>query len=186
MYQQGKEYADAIKAFKRMLQIAWYENDQHHETKAYEYLALQYFYLQQLDKAQVYKLKAFHGDVEGDESDWKRTAMKARLNYKKEVASSMGLKPLNIIKALRQHTHVERTAISKISSRTNLIGSYLKMKEQIKKISEGPFFDMCLDKIIPNLTRYKIHDRVIRISSPLNSKKFKDEVPSPAAKSYES
>ena len=40
MYQEQKEYLMAIKAFKRMLQIAWVENDQNSETKAYEYLAL--------------------------------------------------------------------------------------------------------------------------------------------------
>ena len=51
MNQDDKEYVDAIRAFKRMLQIAWSEHDQHYETKAYEYLALQYFYLQLLDKA---------------------------------------------------------------------------------------------------------------------------------------
>ena len=55
----------ALKAFKRMLQIAWFENDQINETKAYEFIALQHFYLQCLQKASVYKLKAFHGDIEG-------------------------------------------------------------------------------------------------------------------------
>ena len=102
MAQDDKEYADAILAFKRMLQIAWYENDTHQETKAYEYLALQYFYLQQLDKAQVYKLKAFHGDVEGPESDYKRVASKARLNYKRETTGrKVGNKVMTRIKALR-------------------------------------------------------------------------------------
>jgi len=40
MYQEQKEYWMAIKAFKRMLQIAWFDNDQKSETKAYEFLAL--------------------------------------------------------------------------------------------------------------------------------------------------
>ena len=55
MYQEMKEYHMAILAFKFMLQIAWVENDSHSETKAYEYLALQHFYLQALSKARVYK-----------------------------------------------------------------------------------------------------------------------------------
>ena len=66
MYQQMKEYKLAIIAFKFMLQIAWTENDQNYETLAYEYLALQHFYLQALSKAAVYKLKNFHGDLEDD------------------------------------------------------------------------------------------------------------------------
>ena len=40
VYQQDKEYWTAIRAFKRMLQLSWVENDQHAETKSYEYLAL--------------------------------------------------------------------------------------------------------------------------------------------------
>ena len=45
MFQEMKEYKMAIRAFKFMLQIAWTENDQNAETSAYEYLALQHFYL---------------------------------------------------------------------------------------------------------------------------------------------
>lgn len=101
MYQDDKEYEDAIRAFKRMLQIAWTENDQHFETRAYEYIALQHFYMQRMDKAQVYKLKAFHGDTEGPESDCKRTSIKARLNYKLKVASEMGFKRMKQIKPQR-------------------------------------------------------------------------------------
>ena len=72
MFQEDKEYRMAIIAFKRMLQAAWVENDQHFETKAYEHLALQHFYLQVLSKASVYKLKAFHGEIEDAQSVSKR------------------------------------------------------------------------------------------------------------------
>ena len=68
MYQEDKEYNMAITAFKRMLQLAYVQSDQHYETKAYEYLALQHFYLQVLTKASVYKLKAFHGEIEDETS----------------------------------------------------------------------------------------------------------------------
>ena len=44
---------------------------------------------------------------------------------------------------------------------------------------------MRLEEIMQKLVRLKINDRVIRLSSPLNSRKFMDEVPSPMAKSYE-
>ena len=82
MYQEDKEYKMAIIAFKRMLQAAWVESDQHYETKAYEYLALQHFYLQVLSKASVYKLKAFHGEIEDATSVSKKQAISARINYK--------------------------------------------------------------------------------------------------------
>lgn len=70
-----KEYQYAISCFKKMLQVAWYQNDQHSETKAYDLLALQHFYLQTLQKASVYKLKAFHGDLEEDDSVCKKQAI---------------------------------------------------------------------------------------------------------------
>ena len=55
-----------------MLQIAWQENDFLSETRCYDHIAIQYFYLQKLKKAQVYKLKAFHGDHETEDSVCKR------------------------------------------------------------------------------------------------------------------
>ena len=76
--QEQKDYQKAILAFKRMLQIAWIENDYASETRAYDHLAIQYFYLQQLKKAQIYKLKAFHGDIETDDSVSKRQAIHMR------------------------------------------------------------------------------------------------------------
>jgi tetratricopeptide (TPR) repeat protein len=85
LYQDKKEYNDAILAFKRMLQVAWMENDLHYETKSYEYIALQHFYLQSLSKASVYKMKAFHGDLEGSDSVCKRQAIQSRISWKKRI-----------------------------------------------------------------------------------------------------
>ena len=85
MYQEMKEYKMAIIAFKFMLQIAWTENDQNYETRAYEYLSLQHFYLQALGKASVYKLKNFHGDLEEDGSVIKRQAVTTRISYKNRI-----------------------------------------------------------------------------------------------------
>lgn len=39
----------AIKAFKKMLRIAWISNDAQSEIKAYANLGTQYFYFQELD-----------------------------------------------------------------------------------------------------------------------------------------
>lgn len=80
---------------------------------------------------------------------------------------------------------VDRTAISKISTRTNILDTYAKIKEKIKEISQESFYNLSLEQIMQKLTKLKINDRVIRVSSPLNSKKFHDTVPSPMAKSYE-
>ena len=86
-----------------MLQIAWLEDDFPSETRSYDHLALQYFYLQKLKKAQVYKLKAFHGDHETEDSVCKRQAIHMRECYKKRVAC-VGQK--NTGKRERQQRHI--------------------------------------------------------------------------------
>lgn len=46
----------------------------------------------------------------------------------------MGVKRMVRVKKQRQHKRVDRTAISKISSRTNIIDTYFVIKQQIKEI----------------------------------------------------
>ena len=45
LLQDNGEYEKAIVCFKKLLQIAWAENDMLMETKAYECLSIQHFYL---------------------------------------------------------------------------------------------------------------------------------------------
>ena len=72
IHQEKRDYQKAIMAFKKMLQVSWQENDTLQETNAYDYLAMQYFYLQQLQKAKIYKEKAMNGDIEPDDSVYKK------------------------------------------------------------------------------------------------------------------
>ena len=85
---------------------------------AYEYLALQHFYLQALGKASVYKLKNFYGDMEEDSSVIKRQAVAIRVAYKKRI----GVRKL---KPERQNKHIERTPISKVATKTVHKNTYL-------------------------------------------------------------
>lgn len=43
-----QEYEKAIRLFKKMLKVIWIEGDQKQELKLYEMLALQYFYMQDM------------------------------------------------------------------------------------------------------------------------------------------
>ena len=51
MHQQNKDYKLAIVCFKKMLHLAYMENNTYEEIRAYECLALQHFYLQDLKRA---------------------------------------------------------------------------------------------------------------------------------------
>ena len=45
LLQEQGEYEKAIVCFKKLLQIAWFEDNMNMETRAYECLSLQHFYL---------------------------------------------------------------------------------------------------------------------------------------------
>lgn len=137
---------------------------------------MQHFYLQVLSKAKVYKLKAFHGEIEDSKSVSKRQAVLARMNYKLRVGKR---KP----KPERQNRFIERTHISKVAVKTSRLDNYQQMKEQIREIKAGKFKDMTLDQILFILLQRRVGDRLLRCCSPLSAFKS-DEVPSPTVKSY--
>ena len=51
-------------ALKRLLQIAWFENDQANEMAAYSLIAKQYFYMSDLHKSAYYMDRAMRGKFE--------------------------------------------------------------------------------------------------------------------------
>ena len=48
------DHDNAIKAYKKMMQLAWETNIPEYEVKSYHNLAKQYFYLQFIEKASFY------------------------------------------------------------------------------------------------------------------------------------
>ena len=68
LLQEQGEYEKAIVCFKKLLQIAWVEDNMLMETRAYELLSLQHFYLQHINKANFYQDRAFRGKLERETS----------------------------------------------------------------------------------------------------------------------
>lgn len=64
-----KQYDSALNAFKRMLQIAWFINDDREEIRAYEQLSQAYFYKGELAKAAQCNTRALKGLLEEPDSD---------------------------------------------------------------------------------------------------------------------
>ena len=54
LLQQMHDFEQAIKAFKLLLQLAWVTNSADYETKAFNYLSKQYFYMQYIQKCRFY------------------------------------------------------------------------------------------------------------------------------------
>jgi tetratricopeptide (TPR) repeat protein len=53
-YQTTKEHSLAIIALKKILQLAWIQNNFEFEMKAYDAIAKQYYYMGEMEKAKYY------------------------------------------------------------------------------------------------------------------------------------
>lgn len=53
-YQFIREYENAIKCFKKQLEMAWSKEDYPNEMFAYDKIAINYFYLSDLEKSKYY------------------------------------------------------------------------------------------------------------------------------------
>lgn len=67
-YQFMKEYENAIKCFKKQLEISWSKGDYQGEMMAYDKIAINYFYLSDLEKAKYYQERMMRGQFEGKKS----------------------------------------------------------------------------------------------------------------------
>lgn len=76
------EYDMAIVASKKLLQMAWIIGNQLFELRAYEHLAFNYFYIQNVEKAQFYSNRVVRGIIESDGSGPKATSMSIKHSHK--------------------------------------------------------------------------------------------------------
>ncbi len=68
VYSHIKNYENAIKCFKKQLELSWRTNDVAEELKAYESLGMQYYYLGKLDRAKYYNDRCMRGKIEKKDS----------------------------------------------------------------------------------------------------------------------
>lgn len=66
IYRLMSENEEAVKQFKKMLQLAWQEGNLEMELKAYDNLSMEYFYLGQLQKSNYYHDRFMRGKSEND------------------------------------------------------------------------------------------------------------------------
>lgn len=68
LLQMDKDFFNAAKAFKKMMQIAWVTNTPEYEVKSFANLSKQYFYQQYIEKAQFYQSRFLRGMLENPAS----------------------------------------------------------------------------------------------------------------------
>lgn len=81
IFQHLKDYSRAIVCFKKMLQFSWVTNSYEGEINAFDQLALQYFYLGDLEKTKYHK-RSTNGIREKENSYARVTAIE---KFNKEV-----------------------------------------------------------------------------------------------------
>ena len=61
IFQYLRQYNKALTYFNKMLQIAWFLRDKYNEFRAYDYIGINYFYLQNIEAAKFFHLKMMKG-----------------------------------------------------------------------------------------------------------------------------
>lgn len=94
-YRQMNDNENAVKTFKKLLQLAWQEQDILYEMTAYDNLALDYFYLGQLAKSKYYHDRIMRGKMENDKSIVKRVSTNLLVSRREQRhnAETKGEKP---------------------------------------------------------------------------------------------
>jgi tetratricopeptide (TPR) repeat protein len=64
-------YEKAIKCYKKQIEVAWVLNKKHDELRALDNIGMQYFYLNDKNKAKYYHNRFLNGRSEKDESNIK-------------------------------------------------------------------------------------------------------------------
>jgi len=63
-YFYAGQYANATRAYKKLMMLAWQQNDDKSEMKAFNGLALQYFYAGEIDKCEFLLDRVMRGKKE--------------------------------------------------------------------------------------------------------------------------
>jgi hypothetical protein len=104
VYEEKKEFDNAMKSYKNVLKFAWISQDIEVELKAYIKLSMEYFYMGKIDKSNAYHQKYMFGYLEPKDSSIRSLTMLRyqterknfesrkfkKLDYKLAASSSVG------------------------------------------------------------------------------------------------
>lgn len=82
IYQFLNNHLNATKCFKKMLQLAWVKNNFNAEMVAYDCMAIQYYYLGDLDRSDYFHNRSMKGIREKEDS---RDRQHAIQTYDKKI-----------------------------------------------------------------------------------------------------
>lgn len=136
IYSERKEYEKAIRLFKKLLKVIWVESDTKQEIKLYELMALQYFYLQDIQECRKYMDRALRGKLEGEKSSVKSQTLQLGFRATEDRIST---------KRTFFAAHVQRKShITKYSDQ--IVHSYQRSYELMERPVERPSFKQIADE----------------------------------------
>ena len=114
----------ATNNWKKFLQLAWWNDDVNAEMQAYENLAIDNFYLGQMQKSEYYDVKYKQGDSEAPESLVRKVAIQ---KIKQSIALQMGIVSQDHLQ--KQKGKVVKNSFDKMPSPSSF-GTISKLKEK--------------------------------------------------------
>lgn len=87
-YKLVKQYHLALVNFKKLLQLAWSENNTEWELKAYDFIGLAYYYLGELEKSKYYHKRMWEGICEDKNSTVRELSLKALMEKRQRRNST--------------------------------------------------------------------------------------------------
>jgi hypothetical protein len=79
-----QDYPNAIKCYKKQLELAWSLKDYSEEMLAYDMIAVNYFYLGDLTKSKYYETRMLRGQFEPKESKLRKIFEKQILTKREQ------------------------------------------------------------------------------------------------------
>lgn len=83
-YFYDNNYENAIRGYKKLMQLAWKDNNPEMETAAFQGMAMQYFYTGELEKASFLNDRVMRGKRELQSSKLRQMVMKM-IKYTREL-----------------------------------------------------------------------------------------------------
>jgi len=114
-HQLLRNYKEALICFKKMLELAWETNSLKNELLAYDYIAVQYFYLGDIERSAYYHDRMCAGKFEAKNSP-SRALARATLAQRRKNRSVMPSES-------KDKSHLSVSAVGKIRGERNFLNS---------------------------------------------------------------
>eukprot|EP00347_Sterkiella_histriomuscorum_P001099 403373330 len=152
-YNALKNYENAIKCFKKQLELAWRHNDAQEELRAYEQLGMQHYYLGNLEKSKYYNDRCMRGKTEKQnskirslyngynqaKSNYEASGKNERVTFKKlkEILESFQYIKNDLVRSIKRKIIAQTFGTGNLQEALDFYRNGLIQSERPLKLKEG-------------------------------------------------